>query len=262
MEFTELEKKQLQVAKNKLENPGFTARLTNLVGVPVEKGFELLPDKWNQNIREVTQIALMKASDAAIFTMKDIPEEESSNILHKLGVAVSGGVGGFFGIAGISVELPISTTIMLRSIADIARSEGESISSINTKMACLEVFALGGISKSDDNAESGYYAVRYALANSITEVAEFFIQKELAKDVAPALIKFITEIAKRFGVQVTQKAAAQAVPAIGAAGGAIINTLFIDHFQDMARGHFIVRKLERNYSKEKVMELYKSLPNN
>ncbi len=262
MEFTELEKKQLQVAKNKLENPGFTARLTNLVGVPVEKGFELLPDKWNQNIREVTQIALMKASDAAIFTMKDIPEEESSNILHKLGVAVSGGVGGFFGIAGISVELPISTTIMLRSIADIARSEGESISSINTKMACLEVFALGGISKSDDNAESGYYAVRYALANSITEVAEFFIQKELAKDVAPALIKLITEIAKRFGVQVTQKAAAQAVPAIGAAGGAIINTLFIDHFQDMARGHFIVRKLERNYSKEKVMELYKSLPNN
>ena len=262
MEFTELEKKQLQVAKNKLENPGFTARLTSLVGVPVEKGFELLPDKWNQNIREVTQIALMKASDAAIFTMKDIPEEESSNILHKLGVAVSGGVGGFFGIAGISVELPISTTIMLRSIADIARSEGESISSINTKMACLEVFALGGISKSDDNAESGYYAVRYALANSITEVAEFFIQKELAKDVAPALIKLITEIAKRFGVQVTQKAAAQAVPAIGAAGGAIINTLFIDHFQDMARGHFIVRKLERNYSREKVMELYKSLPSN
>ena len=262
MEFTALEKKQLQVAKNKLENPGFTARLTSLVGVPVEKGFELLPDKWNKNIREVTQIALMKASDAAIFTMKDIPEEESSNILHKLGVAVSGGVGGFFGIAGISVELPISTTIMLRSIADIARSEGESISSINTKMACLEVFALGGISKSDDNAESGYYAVRYALANSITEVAEFFIQKELAKDVAPALIKLITEIAKRFGVQVTQKAAAQAVPAIGAAGGAIINTLFIDHFQDMARGHFIVRKLERNYSREKVMELYKSLPSN
>lgn len=262
MEFTELEKKQLQVAKNRLENPGFAARLTNLVGVPIEKGFELLPDKWNQNIREVTQIALMKASDAAIFTMKDIPEEESSNILHKLGVAVTGGVGGFFGIAGISVELPISTTIMLRSIADIARSEGESISSINTKMACLEVFALGGTSKSDDSVESGYYAIRYALANSVTEVAEFFIQKELAKDVAPALIKFITEIAKRFGVQVTQKAAAQAVPAIGAAGGAIINTLFIDHFQDMARGHFIVRKLERNYSKEKVMELYKSLPNN
>lgn len=262
MELTALEKKQLQVAKNLLENPGFTARLTNAVGVPIEKGFELLPDTWNQNIREVTQMALMKASDAAIFTMKDIPGEASSNIWHKLGVAVSGGVGGFFGIAGISVELPISTTIMLRSIADVARSEGESISSINTQMACLEVFALGGISQSDDGVESGYYAIRYALANSVTEVAEFIVQKGVAKEMAPTLIKFITKIAERFGVQVTQKAAAQAVPAIGAAGGAIINTLFIDHFQDMARGHFIIRKLERNYSKEKVMELYESLPHN
>lgn len=41
------------------------------------------------------------------------------------------------------------------------------------------------------------------------------------------------------------KAAAQAVAAIGAVGGVAINTLFIDHFQDMAKGHFIVRKLER-----------------
>lgn len=262
MEFTALEKKQLQVAKNLLENPGLTARLTNAVGAPIEKGFELLPDTWNQNIREVTQMALMKASDAAIFTMKDIPGEASSNIWHKLGVAVSGGVGGFFGIAGISVELPISTTIMLRSIADVARSEGESISSIHTQMACLEVFALGGISQSDDGVESGYYAIRYALANSVTEVAEFIVQKGVAKEIAPTLIKFITKIAERFGVQVTQKAAAQAVPAIGAAGGAIINTLFIDHFQDMARGHFIIRKLEHNYSKEKVMELYESLPHN
>ncbi len=262
MVLTELEKNQLQVAKNLLENPGFAARLTNIVGVPIEKGFELLPETWNQNIREVTQTALMKASDAAILTMKDIPGEESSNMWHKLGVAVSGGVGGFFGIAGISVELPISTTIMLRSIADVARSEGESIRSIHTKMACLEVFALGGINQSDDAVESGYYAIRYALANSVTEVAEFIVQKGLAKEMAPALINFITKIAERFGVQVTQKAAAQAVPAIGAAGGAIINTLFIDHFQDMARGHFIVRKLERSYSKEKVMALYESLPNN
>jgi len=261
MDFTELDKKQLQVAKNLLENPGLAARITNLIGEPIEKGLELLPDKWNQNISKITQTALMKAANAAIFTMKDIPGEESSNIWHKLGVATSGGVGGFFGIAGISVELPISTTIMLRSIADVARSEGESISSIKTKMACLEVFALGGKSDSDDGVESGYYAVRYALADSVTKATEFIIQKGLPQEAAPALIKFITKVAERFGVQVTQKAAAQAIPAIGAAGGAIINTLFIDHFQDMARGHFIVRKLERTYGREKVMEFYVTLPN-
>lgn len=261
MEFTALEKKELQVAKTILENPGLAARITNLVGEPIEKGFELLPDKWNKNIGDITQTALLKASDAAIFTMKDIPGEESSNLWHKFGVALSGGVGGFFGVAGLSVELPISTTIMLRSIADVARSEGECVSSIETKMACLEVFALGGKSESDDGAESGYYVVRGALTMSVVEATEHFLHKGLSKEAAPALVKLITKIAERFGIQVTQKAAAQAVPAIGAAGGAIINTLFIGHFQDMARGHFVVRRLERLHGTEKVQELYESLPN-
>ena len=156
--------KELQVAKNLLENPGVAAKATNFIGTPIEKGLALLPANWNARIGEITQAALLKASDAAIFTMKDIPGEESSNIWHKLGVAVTGGVGGFFGIAAMAVELPISTSIMLRSIADVARSEGESIAAIETKLACLEVFALGGNSKSDDSSDSGYYAVRAALS--------------------------------------------------------------------------------------------------
>ncbi len=261
MDFTELEKKELRAAKNILENPGLAARITNLVGEPIEKGFELLPDKWNHNIGEVTQAALMKAVDAAIITMRDVPGEESSNLWHKFGVAVSGGVGGFFGIAGLSLELPISTTIMLRSIADVARSEGECVSSLETKIACLEVFAFGGKSEADDGVESGYYVIRGALTMSVVEATEHLFQKGLSREAAPALVQLVTKIAERFGVQVTQKAAAQALPAIGAAGGAIINTLFMDHFQDMARGHFVVRRLERLYGKEQVQELYESLPN-
>jgi hypothetical protein len=38
-----------------------------------------------------------------------------------------------------------------------------------TKLACLEVFALGGPSSSDDGTESGYFAVRTALAKSIAD---------------------------------------------------------------------------------------------
>ena len=43
---------------------------------------------------------------------------------------------------------------------------------------------------------------------------------------------------------------------VGAAGGALINTLFIDHFQDMARGHFVVRRLERVYGTDAVRAAY------
>ncbi|TWX64508.1 EcsC family protein [Colwellia demingiae] len=262
MKISELHEKELLVAKSLLENPGLAAKITNLIGTPIEKGLDLLPDDWSKNIAKVTEKSLIKASDAAIFTMKDIPGEGSSNIWHKLGVAVSGGVGGFFGLAAIAVELPISTSIMLRSIADIARSEGESITTPETQMACLEVFALGGPSDLDDGSESGYFAIRAALAKSVAEAAEFILKKGITDEAAPILIKLIAKIAEKFGVQVTQKAAAQAVPAIGAAGGAIINTLFIDHFQDMARGHFIIRKLERVYGYEVVKDAYDALPKN
>lgn len=260
IEFPESDRKELQLAKKLLENPGVAAKVTNFIGAPIEKGLGLLPDKWKGSIGDVTQTALMKAFDTAIFTMKDLPGESSSNIWHKLGVAVSGGVGGFFGISAIAVELPISTTIMLRSIADIARNEGESISQIEVKLACLEVFALGGTSDSDDGTESGYYAVRAALAKSVADAAEFLATKTLTEGGAPVLVKFIAKVAERFSIQITEKAAAQAVPAIGAAGGAIINTIFMDHFQDMAKGHFVVRRLERKHGKELVQRIYQALP--
>ena len=59
---------------------------------------------------------------------------------------------------------------------------------------------------------------------------------------------------------VTQKLTAQAVPLIGALGGAAVNYAFIDHFQDVARAHFVVRKLERRYGVDTVREAYERLP--
>lgn len=285
MNFTESDTKELQVAKSLLENPGLVDRLTEFVGKPLEKGFEQLPDDWNEKIAEVTQAALLKASEAALFTMKDIPGEEASNLWHKAAVAASGGVGGFFGLKSLAIELPVSTTIMLRSIADIAREQGESINSIEMKMACLEVLALG-----DKGDVHGMQAMRSTLANEVTQAAEFiakkgvipkmwqkvtglFVRKQFTQKAGeliarkwviqespPVLVKYIPIIAERYGFQITQKMAAQAIPFIGAAGGAIINTIFMDHFQDRAKGYFIYRKLERKYDVKKIGELYKALP--
>ena len=46
------------------------------------------------------------------------------------------------------------------------------------------------------------------------------------------------------------------MPVIGVLGGATINLLFAYHFQNVARGHFIVRRLERKYRKEEVQKEY------
>ena len=249
----------LRKAKRLLENPGLAAKITNLLGTPIEKGFGLLPGNWSVKIGEMTRAALSKAVHAAVFTMKDSPGEDASNRWHKLAVATTGGLGGFFGLPALAVELPISTAIMLRSIADIARSEAETIHTIGTQIACIEVFALGGPSMGDDASESGYFAVRAALAQSVSKAAEHIAEKGLAEESAPALVRLIIQVAERFSIQVSEKAAAQAIPAIGAAGGVIVNTLFIDHFQDMARGHFIVRRLERKYGRDLVKETYKAV---
>ena len=72
------------------------------------------------------------------------------------------------------------------------------------------------------------------------------------KEGAPAIVRLIAQLTTRFGVNVSEKVAAQAVPVIGAAGGVAINVLFIDHFKEMARGHFIVRRLERTYDPQLV----------
>ncbi len=251
--------KDLIKAKRLLEHPGLAARITHFLGTPIEKGFALLPENWSAKIGQITRTALTKAIHAAVLTMKDAPGEAASTAWHKLAVATTGGIGGFFGLPALAIELPVSTTIMLRSIADIARSEAETINTVEAKLACIEVFALGGADISDDASESGYFAVRAALAQSVTKATEYIAEKGLVEESAPALIRLIIQIAERFSIQVSEKAAAQAVPAIGAAGGAIVNTLFIDHFQDMARGHFIIRRLERKYGREIVEATYRAV---
>ena len=72
----------------------------------------------------------------------------------------------------------------------------------------------------------------------------------------PVLLRLINQLALRFEINVTEKLAAQAIPVLGAVGGAAINTMFIDHFQDMAHGHFIIRRLERGYSAEFIRGEY------
>jgi EcsC protein family len=161
--------------------------------------------------------------------------------MHKSLAVVAGAAGGAFGISSLPVELPFSTTIMLRSIADIARSEGEDLSDPKTALTCLEVFALGGRADADKQIrfpeidvadynfeegaalETGYFAVRAILAKSVTEAASYLSGRGVVNEVAPALIRWIGQIGTHFGVVVSQKLIAQSVPLIGAAGGAALS---------------------------------------
>jgi EcsC protein family len=257
--LTTNELNDLKRAKALLENPGFAAKITNLLGSPLEKGLARLPTKISDGVQKAAHASLMKATNVAVSSMNSQIKPESSDGLHKLAATISGAAGGMFGLAALAIELPVSTIIMLRSISDIARSEGEDVSDIDTKLSCLSVFALGGKSASDDATESGYFAARTAMASAVSEAAKYLARKGAVDASAPAVVRLISLIASRFGIVVSEKAAAQAVPIIGAVAGAMINSVFIDHFQDMARGHFIVRRLEKKHGEEAVQLAYKEV---
>ena len=248
----------LRRAVQSLEHPGLAARLTNMLGRPIELIGHALPPSASQVIAAATSKALEAALAVALRTMRRRPHA-ASQFLHKTLATASGAAGGAFGLAALPFELPVSTIIMLRSIADIARSEGEQLSDPETALSCLQVFALGGRAGSTDASESGYFAVRGMLAKTVTEAARFLGERGVIQEGSPILVRFITKIASRFGLVVTQKLAAQALPVVGALGGATVNYVFIEHFQDVARGHFTVRRLERAYGKDLVHAEYERL---
>jgi hypothetical protein len=258
LSFSELE--DLKRAKSILEHPGLAAKLSDVVGLPIEKGFAMLPKKWNRLVNDATRKSIATALDVALRTMDhNKSDSPPSNWWHKVAAGTAGAAGGAFGLPALAIELPVSTTIILRSIADIARSEGENLEKPDAKLQCIEVLALGGRLKNDDAAETGYFTARAAMAKAVSDAAAYLAKKGLSDKGAPAIVRLITQIASRFTIVVSEKAAAQAVPLVGAFGGAIINTLFIDHFQNMGKGHFIVRRLERLHDPEEVRRIYEEL---
>ncbi len=259
MQLEAKDHRDLERARILLDKTPFIARLTRHAGRPVEKMMSTLPTPVSNRVHQIVRATVTRLLGVALTTLGQGHPRKASPRLHKLAGGVSGAIGGAFGLSSLAVELPLSTTIMLRSIADIARSEGEDISTVEGRLACLEVFALGGTTGAPDDVDTGYYAVRAVLAKAMGEAARHIASQGLATKGAPVLARFIALIASRFGVLVSEKIAAQAVPVIGAIGGAGINLLFMAHFQQTARGHFIVRRLERTYGHEAIQQAYAAL---
>ncbi|MCA8047621.1 EcsC family protein [Burkholderia arboris] len=252
-------------AKQVLESPSLTMKLTGMLGAPVEKMIARLPDFATGKINDATQLALRKCLNIALRTLgkppaPDAEPDKPSNLLHKLAVATTGAAGGAFGFLALPVELPVTTTLIFRSVCDIARSEGEDLTSVDTQLQCLAVLGMGGNpDKQEEDSDLGYFVLRGALAQAISKASSDITTKGIAAHSSAAVFKLVQTVASRFSVQVTEQMAAKSIPAIGAVLGATVNTLFIDHFQQMAHGHFTVRRLERKYGSVAVKAAYQAI---
>jgi hypothetical protein len=255
MDFSALDHEALAAAVRRLEEPSFAGRLAAFAGKPVGLVQRALPSAASTAVAKATRHALERALEVALFSLKN-RRLGGGRKLHSGLAFTSGALGGAFGLPALAVELPVSTAIMLRAIAAIAQQEGEDLADPRTGLACLEVFALGGPATDEQGAEADYFTVRAMLARGLVEISSFAVDKGAIREGGPLFVRFLTQIASRFGIVVSQKVAAQAVAVVGALGGAAVNLAFIEHFQDVARGHFTVRRLERVYGVDLVRAEY------
>jgi hypothetical protein len=249
-------------AVRELEHTSFAFHLANLLGKQIGQVRKLIPASVTSIVNKAAEAAIKNAFDIALRSLGSaapVTTMRSTRRFHKAAVALSGAVGGAFGLASLPIELPVSTTIILRSIADIARHEGEDLSEPDALLACLQVFALGGRDADQDYTESGYFATRGLFAKSVSEAARYLVGRTLTDEASPVLLRFLSQVGARFGIVVSQKLAAQAVPVLGAAGGAAINFAFLTHFQRIAHGHFTIRRLERIYGVELIKKEYERI---
>ena len=226
---------------------GVLVRTADLIGGIMGRSVRLgvrsvgLPPDVQDKVKGLAAAALARALDVAVLRMQvERRQPSSSREVTRAVVGLSGAVGGFLGLGGFLPDVTVTTLAIMRSIARIAQEEGEDLADDSTRRACLQVFALAPI----DGTESdiGYYSARFLMQGR-------------------PLVILLTEVAGRYGVSLSQKFALQAVPFIGAFGGAALNVAFLRHYTDTARAHFVMRRLERLHGAEIVSDAWAKLSN-
>ena len=225
---------ELRHAIDLLHSNHLVTRLGSLFGRAFDAGagamMRRLPEGVREGLNGFVERGLLAAVDGALMSVLMTPGAFTrltrARWFGAATVAVSGFAGGAAGLPGTLVELPVTTTLLMRAILEVARSEGEDLATDEARLACLEVFALGGPEVADNAAESGYFVARLGMAELLRQAAGQGLRGVMPRAVAT--------VATRFGVPVAWKLAGQAIPLAGAAAGAALNVAFLDHFQ--ARG--------------------------
>jgi CheY-like chemotaxis protein len=248
-----IDRTALYEAVGLLENSNIAIRLADFAGKPLNRMMRFIPGSGGV-LRGVVHSAIMRCLEVAIDSL-DEKKFEPSTWLPKAMTGVTGGLGGLFGAVALPVELPVTTALMLRSIADIARHHGEDLAEIEARLACLEVFALGG-GRTNADVDIGYYATRAVFVKLSGDVVAYIVERGVVDATAPVIARMVSEVVSRFGLVLSEKMAAGAVPLLGAVSGATVNVIFMDHFERVANGHFALRRLERRYGRDVIGRLY------
>lgn len=201
---------------------GIGVRMLNLLGGKAESLIDRLPATVREHLGDATQRALTLAMHTAQSTRTAVPDQKSW--VNTAATTAMGAAGGFGGLPTALVELPATTTVLLRAIQGVAAEHGFDPAAENVQFDCIRVFASAGPLAADDGADLGFVSLRLTLSGG-------------------AMHKLIAAVAPKLATVLGQKLAAQTVPVLGAVAGATINFVYTSYYQQIAHVHFGLRRL-------------------
>jgi hypothetical protein len=197
-------------------------QLLNMIGGQAENLLDRLPKEMRARLGDGTEAALKLAMSAANRS-RDVVGGQPAWLSRAVTTAM-GAAGGFGGLPSAMAELPVTTTILLRAIQDVAIEHGFDPSEEGVQFDCIQVFGAAGPLDHDDGSDIAFLGTRVTVTG-------------------PALQGLIARVAPRLATVMGQKLAAQTVPVLGAAAGAATNYAYTSYYQQMAHVHFGLRRL-------------------
>lgn len=206
----------------------------NRLGGSVESRLAVLPEPLRLQVLALTSAALAQASGVAA----------TSTRLGRLGgrghlvlAGMTGAAGGMGGIATAVAELPVTITLILRAIHEVAAEHGFDPALPEVRREALAVFSAGGPLRDDDGVDTAFIGARLTLTG-------------------PALHSMIATVAPKLAAALGQKLAAQAVPLLGALAGAGLNLTFVDYYRELAHVRFGLLRLAQTHDPQRVARAF------
>lgn len=211
-----------RLARRYVDAGGLGMDILSAIGGGAQTVIEKLPGFVRGRLDHVTMSGLTRAVRVAGRSRRMV--RDRGDWFNRLASSVTGAAGGVAGLPGAMVELPLTITMLLRSILDIAAEHGFDPDDEDIRMEALRVFAAAGPMADDDGTDLGLLAAKMSITGQTVQ-------------------GLIARIAPRLSAVLGQKLAAQATPVFGALAGATINYTFARYYQELARVQFGLLRL-------------------
>lgn len=227
----DIDRELTALAKRHKAAGGVGLQVLNFVGGQAENLLERLPDSVKNRLEEATERALQVAMRAASQSRGMVPDQKSW--LNTALTTAMGAAGGAGGLPTALAELPVTTTILLRTIQGIAAEHGYDPADPDIQKECLLVFGSAGPLESDDGVDMAFLSARVTLTGATVH-------------------GIMARVAPRLATVLGQKLATQTIPVIGAAAGAATNYAYTSYYQEMAQVHFGLRRLSERSGRSRA----------